>query len=197
LPAKGQSNPQASWKADQASDLQAQGIWMVEDLRELGAVSGHLTQFREQAQRIKAFFRKHFEEGTPAMVIGVAQLPESMRFANDLMKAHMLFGAISVSNEADHEELRNREIYTVYYFSRRSQPTRGEKRMNDLKNCPFCGKRPSFRRHIIEYEAGQEGQAGEYDEGFSISCNKCGFEIAKEYRDDVIRTWNNRPASDR
>ena len=69
--------------------------------------------------------------------------------------------------------------------------------MNDLKNCPFCGKRPTFRRSVIEYEADRDGPAGEYDEGFSISCHECGFEIADEYRSDVIKTWNSRPAAGR
>lgn len=65
--------------------------------------------------------------------------------------------------------------------------------MNNLKNCPFCGKRPTFRRHVHEYEAKGSIPAGEYDESYSVSCHECGFEIADEYRDDVIKTWNRRP----
>jgi len=64
--------------------------------------------------------------------------------------------------------------------------------MSELLNCPFCGGAPTFRRHVIEYEADSEYPAGEYDEGFSISCHECGFEIGDEYREDVVGTWNSR-----
>lgn len=63
---------------------------------------------------------------------------------------------------------------------------------SNLLDCPFCGKRPTFRRSVIEYEAGLEGPAGEYDEGYSVSCHECGFEIANEYRGDLFETWNTR-----
>lgn len=63
---------------------------------------------------------------------------------------------------------------------------------SNLLDCPFCGKRPTFRRSVIEYEAGPDGPAGEYDEGFTVSCHECGFEIANEYRDELFETWNTR-----
>lgn len=64
--------------------------------------------------------------------------------------------------------------------------------MLDLKNCPFCGGKPTVRRVVEEYHATQHEPAGEYDAEFLIQCDDCRAEQREEYRSDAIAAWNRR-----
>lgn len=67
---------------------------------------------------------------------------------------------------------------------------------SELKPCPFCGGEATSRRSLVEYKADGESPSGEYEEGISISCHTCGFEMADEYRDDINQKWNTRATPD-
>lgn len=61
-----------------------------------------------------------------------------------------------------------------------------------LACCPFCGKAPTVRRTVEEYDADEQSPAGEYDAHYHIQCDTCGIEQSEEYRDEAIALWNRR-----
>jgi hypothetical protein len=68
--------------------------------------------------------------------------------------------------------------------------------MNDTpetpKPCPFCGP-PKVEGEEIVVSA-SICQTHNYATHYTIFCPKCGVEVTEEYLDDLIATWNTRPA---
>lgn len=61
-----------------------------------------------------------------------------------------------------------------------------------LHPCPFCGKAPTVRRTVDQYEAEGDSPAGEYESWVSICCDTCGIAMGAEYLSEATELWEKR-----